>query len=236
MKVGKTMSVKYMANGANSSHKKLDTIISNIKTTGITALGPAALVSVAMAGELGNGSSVVICTDGLSNLGLGNLASLKKGKATQEEVDNFYEKLAEYANGKGVSISLFSVQGEECDLETLMTLSDKTGGDADILDPKEAEKHLKRAFKRKKIATKVTLKVLLHKALEFKNENEAYLNKDKNLMTRNLGAVYMDTEVAFAYKMKDPEKLEKMKDFNIDDFYQVPFQCSIEYTTLDGKK
>lgn len=55
-------------------------------------------------------------------------------------------------------------------------------------------------------------------------------------MTRNLGAVYMDTEVAFAYKIKDTGALEKMEGFNIDDFTEIPFQCAIEYTTLDGKK
>lgn len=149
------MSAKHMSKGANYSHKTLDGIISNIRTTGITALGPAALVSIAMAGELGNGASVVICTDGISNLGVGNLASLKRGQVTQEEIDDFYECLAEYANGKGVSVSLFSVQGEECDLETLMTLSDRTGGDVDILDPKDAENHFKDVVGKEKIATKV---------------------------------------------------------------------------------
>jgi len=42
-----------------------------IEETGPTALGPAVLTSVALASEGKPGSTVVICTDGLSNVGLG---------------------------------------------------------------------------------------------------------------------------------------------------------------------
>jgi len=42
-----------------------------IEETGPTALGPAALTSIAMAAEGAAGSTVVICTDGLANVGLG---------------------------------------------------------------------------------------------------------------------------------------------------------------------
>ena len=42
-----------------------------------TALGPAVLTSIAMASYGSKGSSVVICTDGLANVGLGRLDGLK---------------------------------------------------------------------------------------------------------------------------------------------------------------
>ena len=42
-----------------------------IEETGPTALGPAVLTSVALAAEGAPGSTVVICTDGLANVGLG---------------------------------------------------------------------------------------------------------------------------------------------------------------------
>lgn len=35
--------------------------------------GPGLLVSIGIAGEGGNGSSVVLCTDGIANVGLGSL-------------------------------------------------------------------------------------------------------------------------------------------------------------------
>lgn len=42
-----------------------------LEETGPTALGPAIVTSVAMAAEGAPGSQVVICTDGLANIGLG---------------------------------------------------------------------------------------------------------------------------------------------------------------------
>lgn len=63
-----------------------------IEETGPTALGPAVLTSVALAAEGKSGSTVVICTDGLSNKGLGSF----DGAVTQEQIDKvneFYERV-----------------------------------------------------------------------------------------------------------------------------------------------
>lgn len=49
----------------------------DIEETGPTALGPAALTAIAMACEGAAGSTVVICTDGLANVGLGSYDDLK---------------------------------------------------------------------------------------------------------------------------------------------------------------
>jgi hypothetical protein len=42
-----------------------------LEETGPTALGPALLTSIAMAAEGAPGSTVILCTDGLANVGLG---------------------------------------------------------------------------------------------------------------------------------------------------------------------
>jgi len=42
-----------------------------MEETGPTALGPAVATSIAMASKGAPGSQVVICTDGLANIGLG---------------------------------------------------------------------------------------------------------------------------------------------------------------------
>ena len=43
----------------------------SLEESGPTALGPAIATSVAMAAQQGQGSQVVVCTDGLANIGLG---------------------------------------------------------------------------------------------------------------------------------------------------------------------
>lgn len=208
----------------------------NIRTKGRTALGPAALTSVGMAAEAGKGATVVICTDGLSNVGIGNLSDMQSGTTTQDETDTFYESLANYANENGVSVNLISIKGEECDLETLMTLSERTGGNVNIIDPKNAGAEFSNIANAATIATKVTVKVLLHNALEFRYEKAGDLDLKKNMLTKNLGNVVADTEVTFSYKLKEPEELKKIEGFDIEKFQEIPFQSIIEYTKMDGMK
>jgi hypothetical protein len=47
-----------------------------LEETGPTALGPALVASVSLACEGGVGSKVIICTDGIANIGLGSLEDL----------------------------------------------------------------------------------------------------------------------------------------------------------------
>lgn len=54
----------------------------DLEENGATALGPAMLLGVAVAGTL-PGSSVIVCTDGLANQGLGSLEG-KEGKQRAE--------------------------------------------------------------------------------------------------------------------------------------------------------
>lgn len=46
--------------------------VSQLHTKGRTALGPAVPTSVAMASKGAPGSQVIICTDGMANVGLGS--------------------------------------------------------------------------------------------------------------------------------------------------------------------
>jgi hypothetical protein len=43
-----------------------------LEETGPTALGPAVLTSIALAAEGAPGSTVIVCTDGLANVGIGS--------------------------------------------------------------------------------------------------------------------------------------------------------------------
>ena len=42
-----------------------------LEETGPTALGPGIVTAIALAGEGAPGSTVIVCTDGLANVGLG---------------------------------------------------------------------------------------------------------------------------------------------------------------------
>lgn len=67
-----------------------------LEETGPTALGPAVLSSIALAAEGATGSQVVICTDGLANVGLGAFDEAKSPEQ-MAKVEEFYERAAEFA-------------------------------------------------------------------------------------------------------------------------------------------
>mmetsp|Transcript_34260 Transcript_34260/g.39576 ORF Transcript_34260/g.39576 Transcript_34260/m.39576 type:complete len:147 (+) Transcript_34260:862-1302(+) len=124
-----------MNKGIGESFNNLRYLLQSITCTSVTSLGPAILTAIGIAGECGPESSVIVCTDGLSNYGIGNLEDLKTGRVSQEEIDSFYQSLANYAKEKEVAVNLISIKGEDCDLETLTTLTEVTGGNVDIIDP-----------------------------------------------------------------------------------------------------
>ena len=84
--------------------------ISKMNADKETALGPAALISIVMASQGSKGSSVVICTDGLANIGLGTLENLKTVEQ-MHDVNDFYLSLGQYAKIHGVSVNLVSIKG-----------------------------------------------------------------------------------------------------------------------------
>lgn len=60
--------------------------VAGIHTKGTTALGPAVLTSVAMASKGKPGSQVIICTDGMANVGIGSF-----GRGGDAEAQQFYD-------------------------------------------------------------------------------------------------------------------------------------------------
>jgi hypothetical protein len=61
-----------------------------LEENGPTALGPALLTSVSMASAGAPGSTVIICTDGLANVGLGAFDEVMSEEQSKA-VDTFYE-------------------------------------------------------------------------------------------------------------------------------------------------
>lgn len=207
----------------------------SLEETGPTALGPAVLTAIALAGEGAPGSSVIVCTDGLANVGLGAFDDAKT-EEQEKKVSDFYEIIGQYAKTKGVTVNIISIQGEECNIETLSKISELTGGEVQRVDPKDLIDNFSNIFALPTIATNVQLKVKLHKGLEFRNEDARNLSEDKTILARELGNVNEETEVTFEYKMKGVKKLLQMDDLDMTKINFFPFQAQITYTALDGSR
>ena len=186
-----------------------------LEETGPTALGPAVLTSVAMAAEGAAGSQVIICTDGLANIGLGAF-----DEATTEEeiarVDEFYERVGEYAKNKGITINVVSLIGDECNLDALSKLAEMTGGDVDRINPVDLTKNFANFLTQPIIASNVVTRVKLHKGLQFRNEAVQSLSEDKSLLVREVGNVTETTELTFEYTLKPINELAQMDDIDLE--------------------
>jgi Mg-chelatase subunit ChlD len=86
-----------------------ETLINSLNKTeakGQTALGPALLSSIEVASKGSPGSSVVLCTDGLANIGVGLLDPFEAAHTV------FYSDLAKIAKERNVIINLITIKGE----------------------------------------------------------------------------------------------------------------------------
>eukprot|EP01102_Stenamoeba_stenopodia_P014107 TRINITY_DN4655_c0_g1_i1.p1 TRINITY_DN4655_c0_g1~~TRINITY_DN4655_c0_g1_i1.p1 ORF type:complete len:632 (-),score=160.60 TRINITY_DN4655_c0_g1_i1:708-2603(-) len=107
--------------------------IKSIQESGTTALGPAVTFAVALAGQRPK-SEIIICTDGLANVGVGAFVSAKTG-----EVEEFYHSLGVIAKKNETKISVIGIEGDKggCALQTIGKLADLTAGTTNILLPIE---------------------------------------------------------------------------------------------------
>lgn len=158
----------------------------------------------------------------MANIGLGAFDEIK----TEEEckkTDEFYEKLGEYAKEKGVTVSVISIEGEECNIDTLSKISEVTGGEVERVDPEHLTENFANILSLSVIATNVVIKVRIHKGLEFRNENTENLAADKSLLVRSLGNVTDETEIYFEYRLKSMKELLKMEDVDLTKMKYLPF-------------
>ncbi|KAJ8032397.1 Circularly permutated Ras protein 1 [Holothuria leucospilota] len=218
---------------------------------GQTALGPALLISVAMASQKA-GSKVLICTDGLANVGMGLMQGVDDD-VYQESVA-FFEDVGFYARDSGVCVSVLTMEGEDCRVIELGNVADKTGGRVTVVDPLKLNETFGDVVHDSILATNVSAKMVLHRGLYFReDENEkCYIN-------RNVGNVRADTEATFEFGVRRTRQKEVLYDNGggttflqseddddpiydsvgaqqsmINGIEELPFQVQISYTGRDG--
>ena len=124
---GKTQAASQLQQSIGESAKVLSEKIMAIEESGPTVMGPAVLTSIAMACQGNPGSTVVVCTDGLANVGLGAFDEAKT-EMDKAKNDEFYERIGQLAQQNGVTVNIVSIEGAECNIESLSKLAELTGG------------------------------------------------------------------------------------------------------------
>lgn len=212
-----------MARPVSVTKEQLCKRLLSLEENGPTALGPALLASVALGSQGGAGSKVILCTDGIANVGLGSLE-------TEEEVEaseGFYTQVGELAKQTGVSISIISIASEECRLDCLSSLVEETGGDLTKVDPENLSNDFANILATEVLACNVTVTVNLHKFLGFRNQEAIYLKKPTHLF-KKLGSVTEQTIFTFEYVVNDLESAQKLG--------KVPFQVTVDHRKMNGMR
>lgn len=208
-----------LGNCIGQSKEQLCNKVMALEENGPTALGPALLASVSLASQGGQGSKVIICTDGIANVGLGSLET----DADIENADSFYSKISDLAKNNGVGVSVISIAGEECRLDCLSTIVEETGGDLTKVDPQNLSNDFANILSQQILAFNVTVTVNIHKALEYRNQESQYIHNTR--LIKNLGSVTDDSLFTFEYSFKNTEFLDK-----------IPFQVAVEHRKMNGMR
>ena len=135
-----------------------------------------------------------------------------------------------------MTINIVSIEGDECNIDSLSKLADLTGGHVERVNPTTLTQNFASMLAKPVIATKVEAKVRLHQGLQFRNELAENISEDKSLLTRQFGNVTVDSIFTFEYGLKPLDVLLEMEEIDMTKVKSFPFQTQIVYTAFDGSK
>merc|ERR1712154_45459 len=163
------------------------------------------------------GSQVILCTDGLANIGVGRIDNTDNGS------DEYYENLGNWAMEKGVVVSIISITDNGCKLESLGRLVELTNGNLKRINPLKLTEQFSGILDKEIIATLTNSKMLLHPGLKFvdtvnelQNINPFENNKQNDKEKEKLKSMEVDPENVNINDKNDDKLKENIENKNDD--------------------
>lgn len=216
----------YILNTVGNSAAEISRIVNQIATSGMTALGPALSISIGIAEKGKPGSKVIICTDGCANVGIGSVNNA-------ETATSFYDQVGNYARERGITVNVVAIEGAECKLSCLSSLAEFTEGTLAKVNPHNLGTDFAEMIADRVVAFNAIATVTLHRALNFKNENEEELQYNGSRLVKNVGNLPLSSSFSFEYDRKSQDELHE-SEVDISSLSQIPFQIAIEYKSSQG--
>jgi len=198
--------------------------VDDLEEMGSTALGPALVIAIGILNGIDSASTrtIVLCTDGLANVGLGVLDSNINSGST------FYQDISKLAKESGIVVNVISIRGDDCSMENLGLLADKTSGKVDIVNPVELSSNFAALVSKPILATNVLCTIILHKSFRLNIAAQDELTqKQQNIVQHQIGNVTGDTDVTYSFTTASEN--EAFPD-------QITFQIQIEYTKYNTRQ
>ena len=212
------------------SHKNIIKSLKETEENGSTALGPAILVSLSLLKNAKIGSRIFLCTDGMSNLGIGDISQDK------ESAKLYYTKIGEIAKEKGIIINLITFEDSESEINVLMNMIQNSGGEIIRVNPQAILDGFNDLLENEAIASEVEIKMNLNKCMTFRAQEEKDMINVNSTIIQKLGNVSKETETYYELKFKKSIILAEMKDINFDELKNLIFQIIIKYKNKNGGK
>ena len=178
--------IKEFALPVQTHHKHFEKLVGDITTYGCTALGPALVTAIELAGRA-RGSKVVLCTDGMANQGIMG--------------PEFYTRAANFAKKKGVMVSILSIKGDPCNLKELGKLSLTSGGSVLKIDPDLFGSEFNKISKENVFGTDTNMRIVVNHFFEIESESPEEVSRDKTILTQDFGNFTAETELTFNFRM-----------------------------------
>ena len=207
----------------------------SIKSLGCTALGPGIITSLSLLKNVKKGSRIFLCTDGLANEGVGSIKKSKADENTIQEHKLFYEKIGEEAEKKGISINLITFKDEHSDIEILMKMVEKSGGEITRVTPEKIVEQFSGLVESNIIGVDTNLEIILPNILKFRNENVKKLANFESKYKNLIGNIKSNMIDYFEFKFKKSRFLSDMN-LNFNNLKKLPIQCIIEYKDKNNGK
>ena len=208
-------------------------IIKSLRATeeyGSTALGPAILLSLSLLNNAKIGSKIILCTDGMSNLGVGNISE------DRERAKEFYNNIGNMAKEKGIVISLITFEDSESEISVLKNMIEYSGGEIIRVNPNNILDGFNDFLDLEIIASEVEIKINLNKSMTFRDEDEKEMINEGSSIVRKIGNISKKSEDYYEFKFKESKKLVEMNEINFDKLKNLFFQSEIIYKKTSGEK
>eukprot|EP01105_Mastigella_eilhardi_P018376 TRINITY_DN4244_c0_g1_i1.p1 TRINITY_DN4244_c0_g1~~TRINITY_DN4244_c0_g1_i1.p1 ORF type:complete len:1146 (+),score=215.48 TRINITY_DN4244_c0_g1_i1:73-3510(+) len=217
--------------------------VKKLTTGGATALGPALVMALGLCVGM-PGSKIILCTDGLANVGVGAIQSAFERQAASA----FYKRLASHAKREGVVVSVMTLEGEDCALDNLGMVADLTNGQVDVVNPLHLkDTAVKMLERRSKGVNAVCSLYFCHTDVHVPSQQELVALDTAASgchLTRDIGVVTENTDITFAYGIT-PETVSLLRD-SVDEqqgadsitlpVSELPFQVQLEWTDATGAR
>ena len=140
------------------------------------------------------------------------------------------------AKERGIIINLITFQDSESEIEVLMTMIEKSGGEIIRVNPSAILDGFNDLLENQALASEVELRMNLNKCLTFRDQEEKDLSNDGSSIFQKMDNVSKETETYYELKFKKSIKLADMKDINFEELKNLIFQIEIRYRNKNSGK